>query len=336
MKLSIITTVYKAEKDLPRLLDSMLAQKSHELEFFLIDNGSPDHCGEIIAEYAKRDPRFSVLSLKENIGYIGARNLGLHSCDGHYVGFCDSDDFLQPGAYDRVVKKIHETDCDLYITSYRTHNGNLIVENKLPFDVGVFDKNKIESSILPNAFGPFGGRPALRGFMWKEVFRRSLICENAFLFDESLKPYEDQIFNIDVIKQCNCIYIDDNPIYNYIVNSESITAKMVSSFDFVAEYFLLRNLYEAKKNRANSVSHVRALNTQTLESFYSMFLYESKMKNKNTFDSVSTIKKNIDSRWVQNVLKNANALSYRTKIVKFALRFGLYGTLLNLMKIAGT
>ena len=57
MKVSIITTIYKAEKDLPRLLDSMMALKSPELEFFLIDNGSPDRCGEICAEYASRDSR---------------------------------------------------------------------------------------------------------------------------------------------------------------------------------------------------------------------------------------------------------------------------------------
>ena len=94
MKISIITTVYKAEQDLPRLLDSMMAQKAPELEFFLIDNGSPDRCGEICREYAEKDPRFTVYTLEENIGYIRARNLGLEVCDGDYVGFCDSDDFL--------------------------------------------------------------------------------------------------------------------------------------------------------------------------------------------------------------------------------------------------
>ena len=74
MKLSIITTIYKAEKDLPRLLDSMMQQKSPELEFFLIDNGSPDRCGEIAAEYAMRDSRFTLYTIKDNIGYIRARN----------------------------------------------------------------------------------------------------------------------------------------------------------------------------------------------------------------------------------------------------------------------
>ena len=58
MKISIITTIYKAERDLPRLLESMMAQESSELEFFLIDNGSPDKCGEICEEYKRKDKRF--------------------------------------------------------------------------------------------------------------------------------------------------------------------------------------------------------------------------------------------------------------------------------------
>ena len=82
MRISIVTTIYKAEKDLPRLLDSMMALRNPDLEFYLIDNGSPDRCGEICAEYARKDSRFFVLTLKENIGYIRARMLGLKECHG--------------------------------------------------------------------------------------------------------------------------------------------------------------------------------------------------------------------------------------------------------------
>ena len=108
MKVSIVTTIYKAEKDLPRLLDSMMALKSPKLEFFLIDNGSPDRCGEICAEYAKKDNRFFVRTLEENIGYIRARMLGVQECHGDYVGFCDSDDHLEPGGYDHAIREIAE------------------------------------------------------------------------------------------------------------------------------------------------------------------------------------------------------------------------------------
>lgn len=331
MKVCIITTIYKAEKDLPRLLDSMIQQKSPELEFFLIDNGSPDRCGEIAAEYAKRDSRFSIYTIKDNMGYIRARNEGIRVCTGDYIGFCDSDDFLEPGAYDRAIERIHETDCDMYITSYRTLSGKNVIENKLPYKVGLYEGKAIKEEVLPNAFGPCNGRSELHGFMWKEIFRHNLVSDLSF--DESLKPYEDQIFNLDVIARCNRLYIDDNPIYNYIVNPESITAKMASSFDFATEYNLVHHLYEEKLKRSTDIIHRQAICTQTLGSFYSMFLYESRALNKSIDDSVRVLDKTIETSFVNDVILHAVATSSRTRIVKVALRFKTYGLLLRLIKI---
>ena len=108
MRISIVTTIYKAEKDLPRLLESMMSLKSPDLEFFLIDNGSPDRCGEICKEYAKKDDRFFVRTLEDNIGYIRARMLGIRECHGDYVGFCDSDDYLEPDGYDHAFQVISQ------------------------------------------------------------------------------------------------------------------------------------------------------------------------------------------------------------------------------------
>ena len=166
MKVSIITTIYKAEKDLPRLLDSMMALKSPELEFFLIDNGSPDRCGEICAEYAKKDSRFVIRTLKDNIGYIGARNLGLREVDAEYVGFCDSDDFLQPQGYDKAITKLKETDCDLYVSSYVECSGDVHVIRRPPFDTGIY-RNAELSTLKVQFYGFLPGLSQLKGFVWK-------------------------------------------------------------------------------------------------------------------------------------------------------------------------
>lgn len=333
MKLSIITTIYKAEKDLPRLLDSMMQQKSPELEFFLIDNGSPDRCGEIAAEYAKRDSRFTIYTIKDNIGYIRARNEGIRVCTGDYIGFCDSDDFLVPEAYDRAIEKIHETNCDLYITSYHTISGDVILENKLPYNEGLYDKKSIVEAILPNTFGPFNGKPALYGFMWKQIFRHSLILDNRILFDDTLKPCEDEIFNIDVIKLCKSIFICDNPIYNYVVNSESITARLASSFNFVNEYRFARKIYDEKQRRLTNTNEAQALSSRLLGSLYSMFLNEAKLINKSLYQSLSDIDSVYDDAWIQDVLHKSVAPTIRLKVVRFLLIHGLYNLLLFLMKL---
>ncbi len=320
MKVSIITTIYKAEKDLPRLLDSMMAQESDELEFFLIDNGSPDNCGEICKEYVKKDKRFKVCTLKENIGYIRARNYGIEHCDADYIGFCDSDDYLEIGGYDIAIKKIKETSCDLYITAYNTVSENSKLINKIPYNIGLYEGNDIYDRILPQAFGSIDGKPALHGFAWKQIFKKSIIIDNKFSFMPELQPYEDQIFNIDVIKMCNRIYIDDNIIYNYVVNTQSITAKLVANFDAEAEWNRIKIFWHEKKKRIISFQHSVALSNQIVAFIYSMLLNMTKQQNKSVKTLVSEMNKNVEKDVIQEMLLNSSdALDKKLLFVKKCL-----------------
>ena len=273
MKISIITTVYKAERDLPRLLDSMMAHKSPELEFFLIDNGSPDRCGEICQEYAALDPRFTVCTLKENIGYIRARNLGIEVCNGDYVGFCDSDDYLEPGGYDRAVERLRKTQCDFYITAWRTISSSETI-NFAPYKAGVYSGQEL----LPQAFGPVQGKGMLHGFAWKQIFRRSILTEGQLQFMEELKPYEDQVFNIDMLSRCEIVCVDEQILYNYIVNEQSITAQLASNFDAEAEWNRIEALYREKNARVQEPMHREAMCNQLLQSLYTLALNMVKCK----------------------------------------------------------
>ena len=243
MKLSIITTIYKAEKDLPRLLDSMMAQKSPELEFFLINNGSPDNCSEIMAEYAKRDSRFKIHTIKENIGYIRARNEGLRLCDADYIGFCDSDDYLEPGGYDRAIAEIARYDCDFYLARWRINDANsaTVLSSSIPCG---FYSQTTKNTIAPLFFGDYQGKSINRGFVWKEIIKNSIIKDNNILFVERLKPIEDMLFNAQIAVHSASIYVSDNILYNYIVNSESITAQRCHNYNLSADIRMVTDFYE--------------------------------------------------------------------------------------------
>lgn len=328
MTVSIITTIYKAERDLPRLLDSMMKQKSPELEFFLIDNGSPDKCGEICLEYAKRDSRFKVYTIKENVGYIRARNIGMQVCDGDYIGFCDSDDYLEPGGYDRAVDKIKETDCDLYITAYRTVFEGGETVNLNPYPTGFYTGTDVTEKILPQAFGNLPEKPVLNGFAWKQIFKRNIILDNGLAFLPELQPYEDEIFNIDVINKCDKIYVDDNIIYNYVVNDESITAKMIADFDAKTEWRRICDFWNEKKKRAKEHQHILACNNQALNLMYSMILNMSKTRQKSVKSLAEDFKHITDKSVIDEIIENSSENSGAVlNFVKYNLKKKKYKTI---------
>ena len=334
MKVSIITTIYKAEKDLPRLLDSMMAQKSPELEFFLIDNGSPDRCGEICREYAQKDSRFKVFTLKNNIGYICARNLGIQEVDADYIGFCDSDDYLEPVGYDYAVDKIKKTQCDLYITAYNTvSDGNKVV-CEIPYDVGVYSGKQVMNKILPQAFGPLPRKAVLHGFAWKQIFRRKIFLDNGLNFKSKIQPYEDQILNIEFINHCELICIDDVVIYNYVVNNDSITAKLAANFDGQKEWNRLVLFYSEKKCRATTDIQKEALSNQMNTFLYSLFLCAAKFKESTAMQLAKELDRYLDRAMIIQMLENTSKNnSLREKIVKWCLSHQEYRVLLTAMRL---
>lgn len=334
MKISIITTIYKAENDLPRLLDSMMEQKSQELEFFLIDNGSPDNCGKICRDYAKRDARFKVFTIKDNVGYIRARNIGIQEVDADYIGFCDSDDYLEPGGYDYAITKLKETNCDLYITAYNAVINNKASICKIPFTKGLYSEEQINNVILPQAFGPLPDKPVLHGFAWKQIFRRSIFIENALKYLSELQPYEDQILNIDFISKCISVYIDNRPIYNYVVNPESITAKIVADFDPVQEWKRVKNFYEEKKCRVTSDIQIEALSNQMFEFLYTLCLNAAKNKTYSVAELEKKLKLCSDQSIISKMLaKTSSIFNLKKRIIKYCLINQYYEILLVVMRL---
>ena len=333
MKVSIITTVYKAEKDLPRLLDSMMAQKSPELEFFLIDNGSPDKCGEICREYMKKDSRFVLYELKDNIGYIRARNLAVTKCDGDYVGFCDSDDYLEPGGYAHAVSILKSREIDLYLAAYNTVEGENIVKSCNPYDCGLYTEEMIMEKILPQAFGPIYGKDNLHGFAWKQIFRKSVLVDNNLKYMPELQPYEDQILNLEIIRVCNSIYVDDCVIYNYVVNPQSITAKLIKNFNLEEEWKRLVLFYESKKKYVDNEIHLEALSNQMLNFSYSMILSYCK-KYPSVLAGGNEFKELVDQIRLKEMVSSASKnQSLRNRLVYWCIKHMRISELVTIIRL---
>lgn len=123
-KLSVIVPVYKVEKYIHQCVDSLLAQDYRDMEILLIDDGSPDCCGEICDDYAKKDDRVRVIH-QENQGLAEVRNIGIREAKGKYIGFVDSDDYVLPGMFSKMMGCIEKDPAtDIVVCDYSTFDGD--------------------------------------------------------------------------------------------------------------------------------------------------------------------------------------------------------------------
>ena len=114
---SVIVPVYKVEKYLDKCVESIVGQTYKNLEIILVDDGSPDNCPAMCDKWADRDSRIKVIH-KQNGGVSSARNAGIDAVQGEFIGFVDSDDWLEPDMYDCLVKNALEYNADISRCGY--------------------------------------------------------------------------------------------------------------------------------------------------------------------------------------------------------------------------
>lgn len=119
--ISIIVPIYKVEPFIHRCVDSIIAQTYQNLEIILVDDGSPDECGVICDEYARQDSRIVVIH-KPNGGLSDARNAGIAMAKGEYVGFVDSDDYIEDFMFERLLYTAQEKGTKLSMCAFFCEN----------------------------------------------------------------------------------------------------------------------------------------------------------------------------------------------------------------------
>lgn len=205
-KVSIIVPVYKVEKYLCKCIDSILAQTLKQFELILIDDGSPDNSPKICDEYEKKDTRIKVIHQK-NAGVSAARNAGLDIAKGEYIGFVDSDDWIEPNTYEIAYNTALEKNADIvqwdFVFDYSSGKST---EKKLGVD-GFFELAK-DSSYF------YGG------MCHKLVAKRVIDSEN-IRFPLGLKYAEDRCFGIDCFLVAKNTYHIAKVLYHYCVNEQS-------------------------------------------------------------------------------------------------------------------
>lgn len=214
-KVSIIVPVYNVEKYIEECVQSLLGQSYQNLEIILVDDASPDRCGEICDSYAARDNRVRVIH-KKNGGAASARNAGLDAATGDYICFVDSDDVILP-EYVRILVQTLETKaadgaaCGFYFWS----------------------REKQEPCYGESTPGTYKCADYMLRFLkdwscsllWNKIFRRESVGNIRM---EEGHRVDDEFFTYQVCMNCNKVAVTDRCLYRYRLRASSTMQDMNS------------------------------------------------------------------------------------------------------------
>lgn len=208
--ISIIVPIYNVEKYLPKCIESILNQTFKEFELILVDDGSPDNSGAICDKYAEKDKRIRVIH-KANGGLSSARNIALDTAIGEYIGFVDSDDYIDKYMYENLYKLCVETNSDIGVCNFvRELNGE--IRNK-EFKLIVKEFNNLEAM-----------RELFKGILYRfsacnKLFKRE--CINEIRFPEG-RIHEDLSTTYKVFSNAKKVVYTSYGGYIYIKRENSI------------------------------------------------------------------------------------------------------------------
>ncbi|WP_404322738.1 glycosyltransferase [Cytobacillus firmus] len=313
-KISIVVPVYNVESFLSECIESLIKQTYKNLEILLIDDGSTDKSSAICDEYASLDKRIKVFHQK-NAGVSSARNFGLGIASGDYIGFIDSDDWINPRMYEVMLSRIEEESAEMCVfTKYIRGETQLYNSSIKSLSL---DKKDAIMSILNYNFPTS---------LWTSLYKRS--CLEGLFLNEEIHHLEDFEFQFRVLFRISKVAVCHDAFYNYRLregsaNTSGFNEKVISCLKVlptVKEYIRKSNFINQRY-----IAATKSRLTLTL----SAFLAKSKYGDP-TFEKIVT--KNARDAWYDTI---RTGVPYKKKIliVLLAISYNFYAKLYKVIKL---
>lgn len=192
-RVSVIIPLYNVEMYARKSIDSVLNQSLEDIEIILVNDGSPDNCGEIAEEYKKKDSRVKVIH-KDNGGLSSARNAGLELATSEYILFVDSDDWIEKNMIEDMITQATLNRVDLVVCNYSKVYKDKIDGNVLEINEEIIDISEIS---LEQYFFRYIFSNAIGDEVCNKLYRKSIIIENDISFEKNNEIFaEDKLFNL--------------------------------------------------------------------------------------------------------------------------------------------
>lgn len=208
--ISVVVPVYNVEEYLEKCVNSIINQTYKNIEIILVDDGSKDNSGKMCDKLSQKDERIKVIH-KKNGGLSDARNAGIKIANGDYIGFVDSDDYIEEDMFETLYKLIKENNSDISIVSFNEiYNGKLI---------GVKNSKKLEKFTKIEALKELLIDNKIQSYAWNKLFKRKLFTNIEF---PTNKNFEDIATTLLLFEKANKVVLLEEPKYNYVRRDNSI------------------------------------------------------------------------------------------------------------------
>lgn len=236
IKVSMIVPVYNVEIYLRKCLDSLVNQSFKDMEIIVVNDGSTDSSNEIIQEYAHQYHNIKVIQ-KTNGGLSSARNLGVKISQGEYIGFVDSDDYIEEKMIEVMYNKAISKDFDLVMCDFNEIHDDSILPYTCHLSEDLFSKDDIKKHMVdyyPSA--------------WNKLYKRWIF--DVVQFKEGIW-FEDVEMGYRMLPYLNRIGVLHEHFYNYLIRKGSITSTVdlriyhyIDNWNGIVNYYKQKKLYE--------------------------------------------------------------------------------------------
>lgn len=244
-KVSVVLPIYNVEKYLKRCMDSLLNQTLKDIEIVMVDDESPDNCPHLCEEYKSKYANIKVVH-KKNGGLGYARNSGLEVCEGEYVAFIDSDDFVDIHMFEDLYNYAHKNGLDACFCGYNVYKDNdHIRKRQEKSDYEICDGRKAVDGVLMDMVGAepsYYSDVKILSSMWKGIYSLETIKNNRLIFvSEREFIAEDIMFHIDFLPHAYKVGFVPECYYYYCDNGTSLT-RSYRSDRFERELYQYRSM----------------------------------------------------------------------------------------------
>ena len=229
-RVSIVVPMYNVEHYLEKCVDRILTQMLKGIEIILVDDGSPDRSGKIAEDYARKDSRVRVIHQK-NAGLGPARNTGITNASGEYIGFVDSDDWVDSAMFKRLYDTAVRCDADIVVGGHRDMvNGAVRASKVHPLAGQIFKGHNQIMPVRNRLFGHLPEDTEVEAFpmrVWTAIYRNDFLQKNGLRFEAILS--EDTIFNLSAYRCADVIAFTGDTDYCYRMDEHPSIMRSFSS-----------------------------------------------------------------------------------------------------------